>query len=106
AWGRDCVPWALACARRLRRDAGRAEDIVQDCFCRLLAKRDVYDLPRDGRRLLYKAITNAAINATTRRRQLASLDALARADDDGAGWELGDPTAFTPEQLILRHELQ
>jgi RNA polymerase sigma-70 factor (ECF subfamily) len=105
AWVRDTVPWALAYARSLLHDPTRAEDVVQDCFCRLLAKRDAYDLPRDGRRLLFKAVTNAAINVTTRERRALSLDALAHADD-GRGWEPTDPAAFSPEQLTMHKELQ
>src|SRR5262249_51810223 len=106
AWVRACAPWALAYARSLIPDSARAEDVVQHCFSRLLARRDGHDLPRDGHKLLYRAITTAAINATTRRRQLASLDALAGGDGDGAGWEPCDPAAFTPEQLSMRNELQ
>src|SRR5947207_14024550 len=104
AWVRDTAPWALAYARSLVRDPGRAEDVVQDCFCRLLAKRDAYDLPRDGRKLLFKAVTNAAINVTTRERRALSLDALAHADD-GRGREPTDPAGVPQYQLPRPREL-
>ena len=74
AWVRDTLAGAVAFARSLLRDAAAAEDVVHDCFCRLLRRADVYDLPRDGSKLLYRAITNACINRTQRARPVGSLD--------------------------------
>src|SRR5262245_9280357 len=62
------APRAVAYAASLLRDAVLAEDVVQDCYCRLLQKAGEYDLPRDGAKLLFRAVTNACINHTTRRR--------------------------------------
>jgi RNA polymerase sigma-70 factor (ECF subfamily) len=83
----------MAYALSLLRDRHKAEDVVQDCYCRLLAKRNVYDLSRDGLKLLLKSITNACINQQTRRRLVASLD---QPVPDGAP---------SPEEYAIRREL-
>ena len=73
----------VAYARKLlgaRRQA--AEDLVQDVFCRLLARRQHYDLQANGDRLLFASITHACINQRQRAKELLSLDA-ARGDEDG-----------------------
>ncbi len=75
AWVRETLPRAVAYARSVVRDPNTAEDIVHDCYCRLLRRAEVYDLPRDGTKLLYRAITNACINWFQRERVLFSLDA-------------------------------
>jgi RNA polymerase sigma-70 factor (ECF subfamily) len=72
-WAREVLPRAVAYARTLLNPPAEAEDVVQDVLCRLL-DHDEYDLPADGEKLLFRSITNACINAVTRRRQLASLD--------------------------------
>lgn len=74
AWVRRTLAGAVAYARSLLRDAAAAEDVVHDCFCRLLKRADVYDLPRDGTKLLYRAVTNACINRTQRARPVGRLD--------------------------------
>jgi RNA polymerase sigma-70 factor, ECF subfamily len=74
AWVSGTLAGAVAYARSLLRDPAAAEDVVHDCFCRLLRRADVYDLPRDGTRLLYRAITNACINHTQRARSVGRLD--------------------------------
>jgi RNA polymerase sigma-70 factor, ECF subfamily len=74
AWVRGTLGGAVAFSRSLLRDSAAAEDVVHDCFCRLLRRADVYDLPRDGTKLLYRAITNACINHTQRARPVGSLD--------------------------------
>jgi RNA polymerase sigma factor (sigma-70 family) len=83
-----------------------AEDIVQDCYSRLLAKGDEYDLPRDGQKLLFKSITNACINHVQRRRPLVSLDAV---EDDregtGRGAWLADRAEADPPDHASHREL-
>ena len=79
-WVRETLPRAVAYARSILREASAAEDVVHDCYCRLLRRADVYDLPRDGTKLLYRAITNACINWFQRERTLLSLDAPAGND--------------------------
>lgn len=66
-WLRDALPKAVAFARSLVRDQETAEDLVHDCVCRLLARTEAYDLRGDGVKLLFRAVTNAAINAARRR---------------------------------------
>src|SRR5437868_12477508 len=80
AWVLSTAPDAVAYAASLLRDRGAAEDVVQDCYCRLLQKADVYDLPRDGRKLLFESVTNACINRATRARHVLSLDATGDGD--------------------------
>ena len=68
AWVLATLPRALAYAPSLLRDRALAEDVAHDCYVRLLAKAGTYDLPRDGTKLLYKAITNACIDKNYRDR--------------------------------------
>jgi RNA polymerase sigma-70 factor (ECF subfamily) len=89
----------------LLRDRHQAEDIVQDCYCRLLAKATKYDLLRDGQKLLFRSVTNACINATTRGRNVLSLNALGQGREDGP-WEWADQAAPAPDEKILRGELE
>jgi RNA polymerase sigma-70 factor (ECF subfamily) len=104
AWCRQVAPRALAYARSLLRDPVAAEDVVQDCFYRLLRHADEYDLLRDGVKLLFRAISNKCINAITRRRTVLSLEIT---DEEGHS-ELthADPSCPLPEQLAIRNELQ
>jgi RNA polymerase sigma-70 factor (ECF subfamily) len=73
-WVLSTLPNALAYATSLVRNRDLAEDLVHDCYCRLLQKASVYDLPRDGLKILLRAITNAAIDLQGRRQALQSLD--------------------------------
>lgn len=57
------------------RNRDMAEDIVHDCFCRLLQKANEYDLPRDGKKILIRSIANATIDRLGRERVMMSLDA-------------------------------
>lgn len=105
AWVLASAPQAMAFARSLLGDPHQADDIVQDCYCRLLAKADVYDLPRDGLKLLLTAVSNASINLRTRRRPWLRL---ARADDDDSGGvaEPADPREPLPADALAHAELQ
>lgn len=105
AWVLATAPRAVAFAASLLRDRSRAEDVVQDCYCRLLQKADVYDLPRDGIKLLFRAVTNACINLNTRRRNLLSLDGF-RDGQNGGGWEVADRKAEEPGRAMLGKELE
>lgn len=73
-WVSATLAGAVAYARSLLGDPAAAEDVVHDCYCRLLRKQGEYDLPRDGAKLLYRSVTNACINVAQRRRELLSLD--------------------------------
>ena len=96
AWVRTTLAGAVAFARSLLRDRAAAEDVVHDCYCRLLRRADVYDLPRDGTKLLYRAITNACINHTQRARPVGNLE-------DG---EPADGRTATPVDEAAASELE
>lgn len=105
AWVLATAPRAVAYARSLLHNADEADDVVQDCYCRLLARADVYDLPRDGLKLLLTAVTNACINRRTRRR---TLFRLVRVDAEGTEQAEDPPdTAMPmPEQFAMHAELR
>jgi RNA polymerase sigma-70 factor (ECF subfamily) len=104
AWVLATAPRAMAYARSLLRDPHQAEDIVQDCYCRLLQKQDVYDLPRDGLKLLLTSISNATINLKTRRKNLLSLNA-SRTEEEGVP-DPADPRRERPDEIAIGHELE
>lgn len=104
AWIVQTAPRAVAYAASLLRDRTAAEDIVQDCYCRLLQKADSYDLLHDGTKILFRSITNACINQTTRRRTLLSLDTPG--DPERGGLEVADRDAQKPERILMNQELE
>jgi RNA polymerase sigma-70 factor, ECF subfamily len=110
AWALATLPRAVAYAGSLLRDPTSADDVVHDCYCRILRKADVYDIPRDGTKILYRAITNACINLARARRfvSLDGLDGGAFVDrrsidpaDALAGQELADGVAAALARLTL-----
>lgn len=103
SWITQALPGAVAYAASLLGDREKADDMVQECVCRLLLHAARYDLPRDGRRLLFRSITNACINVVTRERKTLSLDEVGRAALDGT-WELEDVTATEPHMLAIAEE--
>ena len=104
AWVLSTLPCALGYASSLLRDPTLADDVVHDCYLRLLQKADVYDLLRDGTKLLYKAITNACIDRNHRDRVVLSLN--------GAGIERGGSDSVVdaeqpgPLQIVIQKELE
>jgi RNA polymerase sigma-70 factor (ECF subfamily) len=104
AWVLATAPEAVAYAFSLLRDRAAAEDVVQDCYYRLIRRAAVYDLPRDGRKLLFASITRACINHATRTRSLLSLDDVG--GGDGLHERLADRSAAPPEQALRLEELQ
>lgn len=100
AWVRLVAPRAVAYARSLLTDRHRAEDLVQDCFCRLVAKSKEYNLPADGTKLLFASITNACINETTRRKPMLRLVRNENENDDPP-----DRRIVTPDEQIMHAEL-
>ena len=104
AWILATAGEATAYAASLLRDRAAAEDVVQDCYCRLLEKAAVYDLPRDGRRLLFASITNACINRVTRARPVLSLEA----GESGTALRIvtADDRAEPPDAAAMRRELE
>jgi len=99
------VQQALAFAVTLVRNRSDAEDIVHDCYARLLAKSDTYDLAADGSKLLFKAITNACINRVQRRPPVVSIDAAEHAVGTDSG-SLADKPESQPEHRAMCRELE
>ncbi len=106
-WVLATAAQAVAYATSLLRDRDRAEDIVQDCYCRLLQKADVYDLPRDGRKLLMRSITNACINDRTRRRPIYRLYQTSPNGDGSEEYDHdpADRSTAAPDAEAIGHEL-
>lgn len=73
-WIEETLPRALGYAMSLVPQRSDAEDLVHDCYMRLLAKSDVYDLTQDGAKLLFRSITHACINWQQRRPPEVNLD--------------------------------
>ncbi len=103
AWILSTLPRALAYAASLLRDRSLVEDVVHDCYVRLLRKQGVYDLPRDGTRLLYKAITNACVDLNHRERTFVSLD---RDFDTGSSHTIADERTPGPLPAAIGDELE
>jgi RNA polymerase sigma-70 factor (ECF subfamily) len=101
AWVLATAPDAVAFAVSLLRNRDAAEDVVQDCYCRLLQKTNLYDLPRDGRKLLFTAITNACINLQVRGRPILSLQ-----HDDETSDDPEDRNVVSPEHAARHRELE
>jgi RNA polymerase sigma-70 factor (ECF subfamily) len=97
AWAREVLPRALAYARSLLRDPIQAEDVIQECLLRLLRHADTYDLPRDGVKILFKAVSRLCLNEQSRRRAFVSLS---------AGLSLADTDQPSPEEVAIGHELE
>lgn len=104
AWVLASLPRAVAYARSLVRDSTTAEDLVQECYCKLLRKAADYDLPRDGTRLLLTALTHACIDHHRRERGRTSLDELLDGTDEHAGG-VPDVKSPDPEGEARRNEL-
>jgi RNA polymerase sigma-70 factor (ECF subfamily) len=104
AWILATAPRAVAYATSLLRDRNRAEDVVQECYCRLLQKANLYDLSHSGLKLLFKAITRACINVSTRERRFFSLNGCANREEDGFDPE--DSAALKPERIMMTKELE
>jgi RNA polymerase sigma factor (sigma-70 family) len=104
AWVLATAPAALAYAISLVQDRHVAEELVQDCYCRLLQKAGVYNLPRDGRRLLFRSVTNACITYASRTRPTASLDRSGFGT--GRHGLIADRHAEPAERVLMRRELE
>jgi len=103
-WARDVTPRAVAFARSLVRTPEKADDIVQECLFRLLRRANDYDLERDGVKLLFKAISNLAINQATRERELVGLGNCR--DDHEKAYDITDRATLRPEQVAQQRELE
>jgi RNA polymerase sigma-70 factor (ECF subfamily) len=103
AWVLATLPRALGYASSLLRDPTRADDVVHDCYLRLLEKAEVYDLLRDGTKLLYKAITNACIDRNHRQRMVLSLTGNQGERDEP---QVEDTKQAGPLQNVIQNELE
>jgi len=97
AWVLATAPRAVAYAASLLGSRASAEDVVQECYYRLI-KAGRYDLPRDGVKLLFRAITNRCINLTQRREPVAGMT-------EGFN-EPPAPAAEQPEVAAMNRELE
>ena len=104
-WVLATAPSATAYARSLLANAHEAEDIVQDCYCRLIAKVGIYDLKRDGLKLLFTAIGNACINLRTRRKPVFRLIQSDAAGED-RNENPADVRAVSPAEFAVGNELE
>lgn len=103
AWVRLNTGPGLAYAKSLLRDHHQAEDIVQDCLCRILARAAEYDLISDGRRILFRSITNACINHSTRFRLVTGLED----EENGGDYQVADHREQQPvDQLVFQETSQ
>ena len=102
-WLAAVAPRAIAYARSLLGKNADAEDLVHDVLCRLLRHCE-YDLPRDGEKLLFKSVSNAAIDVRSRRRYIASLDSELAGGFNLAS-TLPDPAADSPSDALIGSEL-
>jgi RNA polymerase sigma-70 factor, ECF subfamily len=98
AWVLNTLPRAVAFAMSLLADRHAADDVVHDCYCRLLHKAGEYDLLRDGTKLLFRAVTNACIDRQRQKKPL-SLEGMT------SGSALHDPHAREPLETLLHREM-
>ena len=104
AWIRESLPLALAFARSLEADGHAAEDVVHECYCRLLERKDRYDLPRDGFKLLLRSITNVCIDRSRR----AGRIRWQTGSDSESDWacDFVDARSVGPFELAVHKELE
>jgi RNA polymerase sigma factor (sigma-70 family) len=101
AWMLATLPRALSFATSLLRDRSLAEDVVHDCYVRLLQKAATYDLARDGTKILFKAITHACVDRNYRDRTLLSLEVEGCNGRPTVDGRMGDPL-----DLVVHRELE
>ncbi|MGD9644663.1 MAG: RNA polymerase sigma factor [Pirellulales bacterium] len=106
SWLTLALPGAVAYASSLLGDRGRGQDVVQDCVCRLLGHAARYDLPRDGRKLLFRSITIACLNQKARDRRTLSLEDLGRVHPADEASEIADAQVPDPSEIAMAEELR
>lgn len=103
AWVLNTLPRAVRYAQSLLSNSSDAEDLVHDCYCRLLQKSSRYDLARDGTKLLYRSITNACIDRARKGQRTVSIH---RGDnEDQTDHMMIDRKAETPAAIVEQREL-
>jgi RNA polymerase sigma-70 factor (ECF subfamily) len=104
-WVAETAARAFGYAMTLVRRREVAEDLVQDCYGRLIAGSTKYNLPRDGTPLLFRSITNACINWSRCQSREASFDQPGNLSSRNSH-SLMDRKARSPEQEVLQKELE
>ncbi len=103
AWVLNTLPRAVRFAQSLLRSSSDVEDLVHDCYCRLLQQSSRYDLARDGTKLLYRSITNACIDHARKGQRTVGIH---RGDDeDPTDHMMIDHKSETPAAIVARREL-
>jgi RNA polymerase sigma-70 factor (ECF subfamily) len=107
AWVLSTFSRACAYAGSLLRDRALAGDVVHDCYLRLLRKADVYDLSRDGTKLLFRAITNACVDRNRHRRRRPELSLDDRSwDEIDQRHRMANAEEASPFEAAIRRELE
>ncbi len=103
AWVLNTLPRAVRFAQSLLSNSSDADDLVHDCYCRLLQKSSRYDLARDGTKLLYRSITNACIDHARKGQRTVSIH---RGDDEEPTDQMMiDHQSETPAAILARREM-
>lgn len=100
-WVRSTLPRAVGYARALARNRDEADDIVQDCYSRIIEHAGRYDLPRDGLKILLRSITNACIDRTNRKYLVFPSKNVG--EDFSAG--IADPHSPDPPKEAIAREM-
>jgi RNA polymerase sigma-70 factor (ECF subfamily) len=103
AWVLNTLPRAVRFAQSLLSNSSDADDLVHDCYCRLLQKSSRYDLARDGTKLLYRSITNACIDRARKGQRTVSLHG--GDDKDPSNHMMIDHKSETPAAIVVQREL-
>ena len=102
-WVQDALPRAVCFARSLLIDKHHAEDVVHDCVCKLIERKEQYNLAADGMKLLMRSITNRCIDLSRRKQPVAFGST---ADADVPTVEPKDHREPRPEVAIETQELR
>jgi len=105
SWITESLPDAVAYASMLLGNREQGEDVVHDCICKLLRAKDRYDLGQDGRKLLFRSISNACKSLGTRKRIQASLDAQGNYSANGKV-NIVPSNNPSPAELAMTEELR
>ena len=102
AWVLNTLPRAVRYAQSLLGPSADADDLVHDCYCRLLERSARYDLVHEGTKLLYRSITNACIDRS--RKSLKTIS-LHQEDDEGRFGDVVDEVMPSPVEVVEQREL-
>ncbi len=89
------IPRLRRYARSLTRDPHRADDLVQDCLCRAIRKRDLFQPDTDLRAWLFTILHNTHVNTVR-----ASVREGIQIDVDDVSESLGQPETQSGPVLL------